>query len=88
MIPDHYGAICPTAKERHDAQRYIATMRILGVTLQLTHGHGRGPIWCLSDGTHVELGCARIMLKDPHITGVGDCLFAGALSQTFRYVET
>jgi hypothetical protein len=72
---------------RRNARRHVATMRVRGFSLQLTHGDIRGPIWCLSDGTRIEHGAAQIMLGEKHVIPVGDCLFMGARSQTYRYVE-
>ena len=72
---------------RRDAERHIRTMRIRGCTLQLTHGHGRGPLWCLSNGEHVEHGAAEIMLRNSHIASVGDALLEGVRCQTYRFVE-
>lgn len=72
---------------RRDAKRHIATMRVRGFVLRLTHGNARGPSWCLSDGTRVEHGAAQLMLSDKHVSPVGDTLFAGTRSQTYRYVE-
>ena len=44
-------------------------------------------IWALSSGEFVTFEAATDVLRDPHVIGVGDCLFGPELSQTFRWAR-
>ena len=68
------------------AQRVIAAMRDEGATLHRDHGNGR-VIWWLSNGIGLTHEMAVDVLGDVHVVGVGDCLFEGTPSQTWRYLE-
>ena len=57
-----------------------------GATLQLQF-HQTGSKWRTSNGHYVSNEVAKIIIIDKRVAGVGDTLFAGGLSQTWRYVE-
>jgi len=65
------------------ANRAAAIMRS-GAALHLTHRPG-GAQWTLSTGEAVSDAVARVLIANPNIVGVGDALFAGELSQTWRW---
>jgi hypothetical protein len=58
-----------------------------GAVLQLSYSPR--PHWRLSSGQFVTDHVATSVINFPYVVGVGDALplFAGELSQTFRYVE-
>jgi hypothetical protein len=62
----------------------LAEMR-KGASLHLSHSPRRH--WRLSNGTWVTDEVARTLVDLPQVAAVGDCLFAGVQSQTYRYVE-
>lgn len=57
-----------------------------GASLQLEF-HPTGPRWRMSSGKYVNDEVARIAIASKHVIGVGDTLFPGGLSQTWRYAE-
>jgi hypothetical protein len=57
-----------------------------GAALQLEFRYG-APRWRLTNGCEVHPEVARMVIRNPSITSVGDTLFVGCLAQTFRYVE-
>jgi hypothetical protein len=63
--------------------KLLATMRA-GVTLHCNQPRG-GPLWALSNGDEVDAATARLVVAYPRIVGVGDTLFVGTMSQTYRY---
>jgi hypothetical protein len=70
---------------RHNVgvKRVLGEMR-RGATLQLSYAPR--PHWRLSTGAFVTDEMARTAINLPNVIGVGDCLIADGLSQTFRYV--
>jgi hypothetical protein len=53
----------------------------------LYHYHHRGrPIWNLTDGREVLPDTARIAIAHLSLAGVGDCLYEGTISQTYRWI--
>jgi hypothetical protein len=46
-----------------------------------------GRSWCLSDGRAVDDEIAKVVVKNPHVVGVGDSLFKNTPSQTWRWAE-
>jgi hypothetical protein len=65
------------------ANRAAAAMRA-GAALHLAYRSG-GAQWTLSTGEAVSDAVARVLIANPNIVGVGDALFAGELSQTWRW---
>jgi hypothetical protein len=65
--------------------RATAAMRA-GAALHLAYRSG-GAQWTLSTGEAVSDAVARLLIANPNIVGVGDALFAGELSQTWRYAK-
>jgi hypothetical protein len=63
--------------------RAAAAMRA-GAALHLAYRSG-GAQWTLSTGEAVSDAVARALIAQPNIVGVGDALFAGELSQTWRW---
>ena len=55
-----------------------------GAALHLSYRSG-GAQWTLSTGEAVSDAVARVLIANPNIVGVGDALFAGELSQTWRW---
>jgi hypothetical protein len=59
-----------------------------GACLHLHYDRRRGPVWRLSvSGAEVPDATARLVIQHPDIVAVGDSLFAGCLSQTYRYAN-
>jgi hypothetical protein len=85
----------PTAIElRRQARRLdrrgIHVGRVLselrrGAVLQLSYEPRR--LWRLSSGAFVTDNVAKIIIGLPCVEGVGDTLFAGGLSQTWRFID-
>jgi hypothetical protein len=65
------------------AELVLAEMRN-GVALHLQHTK-HGPCWALSNGTPVPDSIAQLVITSSSIVGVGDALFDGVASQTFRW---
>jgi hypothetical protein len=63
----------------------LAAMRN-GACLQLEF-NPTGSRWRMSNGKYVNVDVARTVIANKHVVGVGDSLFAGELSQTWRYVR-
>ena len=57
-----------------------------GATLQLQFCQA-GQKWRTSNGHYVSGEVAKIVIIDKRVVGVGDTLFAGGLSQTWRFIE-
>jgi hypothetical protein len=62
-----------------------AAMRA-GAALHLTYRPR--PRWTLSTGTEVTDAAARVIIATPHVVGVGDALFDGVPSQTYRWFSS
>ena len=59
-----------------------------GARLHLHHDRGRGPVWRLSViGLEVPDEVARLVIQHEGIVAVGDTLFPGCLSQTYKASE-
>lgn len=59
-----------------------------GARLCLHYDRRRGPVWRLSViGAEVPDETARLVIKHPDIVAVGDALFDGVPSQTYRYAR-
>jgi hypothetical protein len=65
------------------AERVLDALR-RGATLQLSYAPRRH--WSLGSGAFVTDEVARTVIGSPNVAAVGDTLFAGELSQTWRYV--
>jgi hypothetical protein len=63
----------------------LAAMR-KGEYLVLEH-RWFGRCWCLSGGRPVDDVVAKAVIENHHVTGVGDALFKGVASQTWRWTE-
>src|SRR5262245_11247919 len=62
--------------------RVVAHLRA-GGTLHLAYG--RRPIWTLSPGDQeIDAKIARLLIQRPDVIAVGDTLFDGVPSQTYR----
>ena len=58
-----------------------------GACLHLHHDRRRGPVWRLSvAAAEVPDAVARLVIQRADIVPVGDVLFDGCLSQTYRYL--
>jgi hypothetical protein len=66
-------------------EQVVAELR-RGAILQLSYSPRSH--WRLSSGPFVTDHVATTVIGMPNVVGVGDTLFAGELSQTFRYVKT
>jgi uncharacterized protein YuzB (UPF0349 family) len=75
------------AKQRreHTAADLLQAMK-RGVSLHRCNRNHR-VLWALSTGEIVTAEAADDLLRNPHVVGVGDALFADAPSQTFRWIE-
>jgi hypothetical protein len=71
-------------RRNNGVEGVLAEMR-RGTCLHLSYAPR--PHWRLSNGTWVTDGIARAVIALPSVTGVGDVLFAGLTSQTYRYLE-
>jgi hypothetical protein len=66
----------------------LKEMRTKGATLHASHENGK-TLWFLSSKQRpLADGVGEKVSRDPHIVGVGDCLFSGGLAQIFRYTLT
>jgi hypothetical protein len=63
---------------------HAAAVMRSGAALHLAHRPG-GAQWTLSTGEAVSDAVARMLIANPNVVGVGDALFAGELSQTWRW---
>jgi hypothetical protein len=63
-------------------QTLKAMQRGAALRLQFTP---TGPRWSLSNGSRVKGEVAKLVIASASVTGVGDALFEGAASQTFRW---
>jgi len=70
-------------RQRRAVSRALDAMR-QSATLHLRHEPNR-PRWLLSNGWPVPEDVAAILINHPNVIGVGDSLYAGARSQTWRY---
>jgi hypothetical protein len=66
-------------------ERALTAMRN-GAALHCRHGRGH-TVWWLSTGKILPPGVGSAMVRDPRVAGVGDGLFEGEFSQTFRFVD-
>jgi hypothetical protein len=66
--------------------RVLELMRRRGVTLHFDQSGARVR-WWLSTGAEVDARIAAVLIARGEVVSVGDALFAGAPSQTYRYVE-
>jgi hypothetical protein len=57
-----------------------------GASLRCHHSHRT--IWTFSTGEFVAHVVAIVVVGDPRVVAVGDCLFGGELSQTYRFTES
>jgi hypothetical protein len=58
-----------------------------GASLHLHFDWRRGAVWTLSDdGSQVDDEIARLVIQHLDVAAVGDILFAGTPSQTYRYI--
>jgi hypothetical protein len=57
-----------------------------GATLHLTYDRS-APRWTLSTGVMISDAAARVVIVSPNIVGVGDALFDGVPSQTYRWAH-
>jgi hypothetical protein len=69
----------------NSANFIISCMRA-GATLHLTYRRN-GPVRSLSDGRRVSDEIAQMVIVDRRVAAVGDSLFRGMTSQTYRYTE-
>jgi hypothetical protein len=79
------------AVRKHTNVDAVLLRMIDGMALHLHRDHRRdcGRIWVLTpNGGEVEDIVALQVIGCPHVVAVGDTLFDGTLSQTYRYVET
>jgi hypothetical protein len=65
------------------AEIVLAAMRH-GCSLHLEY-RKQGPRWALSNGREVPDNVAKLVIASSSVVGVGDALFEGAPSQTFRW---
>jgi hypothetical protein len=65
------------------ADQMLTAMR-RGECLLLEH-RWFGRAWCLSGGRSVDDAVAKIVVEHPRVVGVGDSLFKGTPSQTWRW---
>ena len=72
-------------RERIRADNVMAEMRDRGHALHLHLDRRSGPMWSLSNGRRVDGEIARKVIQHSDIAGVGDALFSGTLSQTYRW---
>jgi hypothetical protein len=71
---------------RHLSAEAVKTVMQRGAALHL-HFDRTGPVWMLSDGRRVSDEAAKFVLASVNVVSVGEALFCGATSQTFRYVN-
>jgi hypothetical protein len=64
------------------AELVLNAMRGACLHLQYTHS---GPVWVLTTGQFITDAVARLVTNSGSVVGVGDALFDGAASQTFRW---
>jgi hypothetical protein len=72
--------------ERAELARAVVQQMQQGRALIRVHIPG-GVRWSLTSGEPVPCRIAALVVTDPNIVGVGDCLFNGAPSQTYRFVN-
>jgi hypothetical protein len=75
-------------KRQERARRLLEKLR--GGAVLYRHHHNNRAIWCLVGRRGSEFLTHEVVtdaMASGHVVGVGDCLFAGAPSQTYRYVE-
>jgi hypothetical protein len=66
------------------ADAVMAVMRDAGLALHLQHTK-QGPCWTLSNGQVVADHVARLVATSASVVSVDGALFAGCLSQTYRW---
>jgi hypothetical protein len=73
-------------RKRH-SEDYVVRRLHGGEALRLTYTR-TGPEWSLwPSGEWVAREAAELVIARPDVAGVGDSLFAGVRSQTFRFIE-
>jgi hypothetical protein len=65
------------------AELVLVEMRA-GAALHLQHTK-HGPCWSLSSSREISDAVAKLIITSSSIVGVGDALFDGVASQTFRW---
>jgi hypothetical protein len=65
------------------AEQVLQAMRF-GAALHLQFTRN-GPRWTLSSGRHVNDDVAKLVTASSSVVGIGDALFHGAPSQTWRW---
>jgi hypothetical protein len=65
------------------AEQVLQAMRH-GAALHLQYSRS-GPRWVLTNGCHVDDEVAKLVVASSSVVGIGDALFAGAASQTWRW---
>jgi hypothetical protein len=71
-------------KDKPTATTVLAAMR-KGESLLLEH-RWYGRCWVLSGGLRIDDALAKTVVKNRHVKGVGDSLFVGTPSQTWRWI--
>jgi hypothetical protein len=71
---------------RHLSAKAVKIAMRRGGALHLHFGR-TGPVWMLSDGRRVSDEAAKFVLASVNVVSVGEAVFCGATSQTFRYVD-
>jgi hypothetical protein len=79
------------AKRRAGDRRHANVERVIqqlqsGACLRLHYEHRR-PVWTLTPGGEIHDHIARLVIACPSIMAVGDVLFEGLRSQTYRFSE-
>jgi hypothetical protein len=72
-------------RRRAGAATVLTAMERHGLTLHL-HFSNSGPTWTLSNGVRVPPDVAQIVTSNLNVVGVGDTLFPGGVSQTWRFI--
>ena len=70
-------------RQLESAELVLTALR-RGAALHLQYAKS-GPQWTLSSGHRVDDDVARMVVASSSVVGVGDALFNGAASQTFRW---
>ena len=83
--PGCRGSIRRLDRRRASVSQTLVVMKH-GASLLLFYERGR-PTWKLSIGSFIAPEVAAAIINHPNVTGVGDTLFAGTLSQTYRWIN-
>jgi hypothetical protein len=73
------------ARLKWEAAQVLKSMQA-GASLRLHYQRGR-PLWDLTTGTFVTADVAELVIADNRVVGVGDALFPGVHSQTWRFSD-